>query len=242
MNDNQGEVMVVDRTTYEDLVTYRKMECTILCGYYFDSGRNKRIGEVIDYVFKERLRLKSLKNPMQEIYKLVMNSSYGKNSQKTSEKRVIYCDTDEMKVKTRTLYHLITSIDHISDNLHRIEHYIEVDRSYNRVHIGGGIVSMAKRIMNEVIAILDEIGYPPLYTDTDSMHIHHECIPLLRKRYMEVYGRELDGDKLGQFNSDFKPLVPGGKIPYATESIFLGKKSHCDVLEDEDGNKGVHYK
>jgi hypothetical protein len=197
---------------------------------------------VIKYIFNERQKMKAESNPMQQVYKLVMKSAYGKNNRKPSEKSVIYCDTAQMKVKLRTLYHLITSVDHISDNLHRIEYYVEIDRSFNRVHSGSSILSMSKRIMNEVIHAMNDVGVEPFYTDTDSLHVPTESIPRIRQRFSEIYERELDGEEMGQFNSDFTPLVEGGSTPYAVKSIFLGKKSYIDQLEDDAGNTGLHFR
>jgi hypothetical protein len=52
----------------------------------------------------------------------------------------------------------------------------------------------------------------------------------------------LDGEEMGQFNSDFEALVEGGSTPYAVKSIFLGKKSYIDQLEDDGGNTGLHFR
>jgi hypothetical protein len=86
-NDNVGTVIGVDRITLEDLVTYRKIKYDILSGYYFDSKRNNRIGEVIKYIFNERQKMKAESNPMQQVYKLFMNSAYGKNNQATRSRQ-----------------------------------------------------------------------------------------------------------------------------------------------------------
>jgi hypothetical protein len=36
----------------------------------------------------------------------------------------------------------------------------------------------------------------------DSIHVDLEAIPHICKKYEELYGKELDGEELGQFNSD----------------------------------------
>ena len=41
----------------------------------------------------------------------------------------------------------------------------------NMAHIGGMILSMARRIMNEVLDLANDLNIPVLYQDTDSMHI-----------------------------------------------------------------------
>lgn len=42
---------------------------------------------------------------------------------------------------------------------------------FNRVHCGSLILSMSKRIMNEVMCLADDNNINIYYQDTDSMHI-----------------------------------------------------------------------
>jgi hypothetical protein len=98
------------------------------------------------------------------------------------------------------------------------------------------------------------------YTDTDSMHIDNSYVEgendsILGRAFYRKYGRELIGKNLGQFHTDFdfkssyqnvnKKLVKCEKKKQgdivATESIFLGKKSYIDRLEDKDGNKDIFH-
>jgi hypothetical protein len=61
---------------------------------------------------------------------------------------------------------------------------------------------------------------------------------------MKKYGREISGDYLCQFSSDFNMNdVPDKETIYSRNSIFLGKKSYVDELVgiDENGNEKVEY-
>ena len=66
----------------EDLIKFHKIEFEVIDGYYYNEGRNNELSSVIEMVFNERLQLKKVKNPLQEIYNLIMNSSYGKTLRK----------------------------------------------------------------------------------------------------------------------------------------------------------------
>jgi hypothetical protein len=62
-------------------------------------------------------------------------------------------------------------------------------------------------------SIAEDLGFECYYTDTDSIHVDLEAIPHICKRYEELYGKELDGDELGQFNNDHKIKVKLAYFP-----------------------------
>jgi len=78
-NNMEGEVLVVDKITLEDLINYQHVEFEIIKGYYYDEGRNNKILEVITHLFETRKREKANKNPVEQVFKLIMNSAYGKS-------------------------------------------------------------------------------------------------------------------------------------------------------------------
>ena len=140
----------------------------------------------------------------------------------------------------------------------RFECYKEISTHFNRQHVACEILSMSKNIMNEVVCTAEEIGATVHYTDTDSMHLPAHKIPELANAFRSRYGRALIGQCLGQFHSDFEfgnsyHIVDGelkrvGKTVKAVgevvaiESVFLGKKSYIDKLQDEEGNKAYHIR
>ena len=55
------------------------------------------------------------------------------------------------------------------------------------------ILSISKRIMNEVICTAEDNNIEIYYQDTDSMHIGLDDIKRLSELYLEKYGRVLTG-------------------------------------------------
>jgi hypothetical protein len=235
-----GETLWVDRVTLEDLQSRNDAKFEILQGYYYDEGRNDRISEVINECFKERLKLKAQGNPLADVYKIILVSSYGKMGQKAVEKQVKYVDEKDHAAFLDRSYHLITQTDDMGNgqHQHRVEYTVELDQSFNQQHVACEVLSMSKQTVNEVSDVLDEMGEPPLYTDTDSLHIYADIIPELEQRFRQRYGRELVGKNLGQFHCDFA----GEGHPVAVESIFLAKKVYCDVLVNDQGVEKVHFR
>ena len=89
-NIAEGEIIRISNIRLEDLVKFQKIECEIIRGYKWTSSKNKLIKEVIKNVFDKRLQYKKLDNPLQEIYKLIMNSAYGKTIQKPIKDKLVY--------------------------------------------------------------------------------------------------------------------------------------------------------
>ena len=91
----------------------------------------------------------------------------------------------------------------VNDNLYRIETIEQIEDHYSLNLIGVQILSMSKRIMNEVICTAEDIGINVYYQDTDSIHVENDKIELLEKEFEKRFGRKLRGNKLGQFHPDF---------------------------------------
>lgn len=245
--------IIIDSITLEDYINFHDIEYEILDGVYWNEGTNKKMGEVVQTLFDARLKYKKTNVALANVIKLMLNSSYGKTiMKKTNTETKIVKTTNKSYNKTtkKWVVHKKTDFEnYVYNNFNTIKRYrklnkdnyevekICADNSYNRGHIGCAILSMSKRIMNEVFNVANDNNYPIYYTDTDSLHCNLEDVPKLEAKYKERYNKELNGKNLEQFHTDFDLNGACGEI-YATKSIFLGKKSYYDKLEskDKDGN------
>jgi hypothetical protein len=235
-NEFQGSIYV-DKVSLEDFINYQEATFRIIRGYYYDDGRNDKIQETIKYCFSERLKQKAMKNPIEVVYKLLMNASYGKTIQKPIKS--VQKFTNSAKQHTNFLMHNFNYIKDYSavakdKYVYNVQKSIEIH--FSRPQIGVEILSMSKRIMNEVMCLAEDNDINIWYQDTDSMHIDDNQISALAGLFKVKYQRELIGKHMGQFHSDFI------KDSKAHESIFLGKKSYIDVLVDAEGNKYDHIR
>ena len=256
-----GEIIYVDKITLQDYIEFHEIEYDFIDGVYWDNGFNKKMGELINEFFNARLKYKKLKkeakteqesngyDALQNVVKLMMNSSYGKTIIKTSNKKISYVNKNRIGEKTGDFgknyvysnFNTITKYREINENQLEIEQY-NVDTSYNRCHIGCLILSYSKRIMNEVMNTANDNKLDIYYQDTDSLHIKQKDVPVLQEKYNIKYNRELVGKDLGQFHGDFDLKGSCGDI-VSTRSIFLGKKCYIDNLQskDKDGNTITGY-
>jgi len=245
-NDMVGKNLYVCKFDLEDLIKYHKIEFDIIDGYYYNEGRNDKLKEVIDFVFNERLKMKKVKNPLEQIYKLIMNSSYGKTLQKAIDENLVFKTSDEIDKYVDKNYNFIQKYEKINDD-GNIDRYAittikGIEDHYNNCACGVEVLAMSKRIMNEVMCLAENMNIELFYQDTDSMHLYEKDIDPLAEMYEKVYGRVLIGKGMGQFHSDFDSDIIKEDI-HATESIFLGKKCYIDKLEgkDKDGNDVVDF-
>lgn len=245
-NDMVGKHIFVDKIQLEDLIEFQGVEFDIIQGYYFNEGHNDKIKKVIKFLFDERLKKKKEKNPIQVVYKLIMNSSYGKSIIKPEKENTKLKNSEEDFIKCIEYNYSIFKMGiKITDNLYIIKEDKSVEDHFNFPQVGCEILSTSKRIMNEVMCLAEDKDCTVYYTDTDSMHIEFDKVKVLEEEFKKKYNRKITGKDLGQFHVDFEleGAAKGAEIK-SKKSIFLGKKSYTDYLEsiDEDGNKiyGFH--
>ena len=248
-----GKTAVVDNITLEDWIKYNGLECESLRDYKWTGEKSFLIRDVIQNLHLLRCEYKKTKNPLQLVIKLIMNSAYGKMIQKP-----ITTTTEFKRKHTKIFYKKLN--DYVDDypldkylikNSSKIISYIQVnknlyaikvgqpiDKFYTNTLLGVQILSMSKRIMNEVMCTAEDIDIKIYYQDTDSMHIQKNKIDDLATEYKKRYGRELIGKNLGQFHNDFDEVENG----YAYKSIFVGKKMYVDMLKNEKNEQGIHYR
>lgn len=248
-----GKTAVVDNITLEDWIKYNGLECKVIRGYKWTGEKSFLIRDIIQNLHLLRCEYKKTHNPLQLVIKLIMNSAYGKMIQKPITTTTEF-KREHSKVFNKKLgeyvddYPLakyliknsakIVSYTQVNKNLYAIKVGKQIDTFYTNTLLGVQILSMSKRIMNEVMCTAEDIGIKIYYQDTDSMHIEKNKINSLAEEYKKRFGRELIGKNLGQFHNDFDEVENG----YAYKSIFVGKKMYVDMLKNEEDKQGIHYR
>ena len=229
----------------------------------------KKIKELEINYPRHKYKIEEYKNSIQEIYKLLLNSQYGRLLMKEIEtedkyisnqtvKRnrgvrwlrkhgydkdvIVQYDYNEWDYMFRRHYNKIKMF-YLSPTgkFVRVVYWKSINDHFNNVHQGIQVLSYAKRIMNRVICLAEDLGLNILYTDTDSIHIINNHIPILEEAYSEKYpNQKLRGDDLGQFNEDFDSKLKG---VVSIRFIGLAKKCYIDILRgfDKEGIEQTEY-
>ena len=257
-------VVYIDNYTLQDYVEFHECEYKILQGVVWKSKmgvKNGCMGLLIQSLFRKRLENKEKNPALANILKLMLNSSYGKciTKKESIQNRIVKRDAVHKDPITKELlttpdgnfkkfvyknFNTMKTVRIINSKLIEVEQ-LAVDTSFNRGQVGCAILSISKRIMNEVFNTANTINAPVYYSDTDSIHMNHSDVKRLEEEFYKQYGRDLTGKNLGQFHIDFELKGTVGEV-YATRSLFLGKKSYIDHLQglNSEGEKveGFHIR
>lgn len=236
-NDLVGKEIYVDKIALEDAIKFQDISFDIIKGYYYDQGRNPKIGEIMSYLYETRKIKKKEKNPIQVIYKLLMNSAYGKSILKPiSNNSKIVNSKEEFDEYFSRHYNNIEEGFKICDNKYFIKVNKGINDHFNFAHVGCEILSMSKRIMNEVMCLAEDNNLKIYYQDTDSMHIDYDDVNTLGDLFKQKYNKELIGTNMGQFHVDFDLKGANPDTLRSINFISVGKKCYIDQLQGQDYN------
>lgn len=234
-NEMIGKEVYLTSIELEDFLLYQEGEVEFLNAIYWKGNKDNRMSQYIAKCYNLRKEYKKQGNPLQEVLKLFMNSSYGKTIQKDVKEEYKFVSPEKAESYLRNNYGRIKEIIELNPSTS----WIKLEGSSKPLavpcHIGALILGMSKRIMNEVMCLAEDNNIPLYYQDTDSMHLRKEDVSVLENLFYNKFNRKLIGSDMGQFHIDF-PLVDG-KEPVSRKSIFLGKKAYLDCLKNEDGKE-----
>ena len=238
-DDIIGKIIFIDKITLEDCQKYYNNQFTfeLLQGYYYNEGRNENIAKVVRKLYDDRRVFKKDKNPLQLVYKLILNGLYGrsilkppmvdtvfkkdisKQSRKSEEEKEKAYESFNQFLKNH-FYHINTIIEMPEESAYsyRIDLRKDLNEHFNAPHIGVEILSSARSIMLRVMCLAEDLNIPIYYQDTDSMHLPFKMMDKIADEYKLRYSSDfpfLIGNDMLQFHNDFelKQWNPEYKMP-----------------------------
>ena len=172
--------MYMDHITFQDLIRYQQCIIQPIRGYYYSDKRDYSCRQVIANVFNLRLKYKAENNPLQEIIKLILNSIYGKTILKPIDEIYKFKPTNKVNDYLKRRYNYVKEITGIEGTKRCIAREVKpYNKHFAFVPFSVMVLSMSKRIMNEVICCSEDMNIPVFYQDTDSIHIHQSKLNIL---------------------------------------------------------------
>ena len=244
LNINECCEMYTNHITLQDLIRFQKIDFELIEGLYYDEKRDTRCQEVIQYLFNQRNIYKKQHNPIEQTFKLVMNSVYGKTIMKPINYKIKLINGEDkyLKFENKNYNHIYSAEKIYGSDTYQIKMINGLLNDFNLVQFGSVILSISKRIISEVFCLAEDLGFKIYYTDTDSGHFRECEINKLADEFKKIYGRDLIGSNLGQFHCDFNNIENNASMPVSVKSIFLGKKSYIDMLLDDKNNLAFHVR
>jgi DNA polymerase elongation subunit (family B) len=204
--------MRVDMIMLQDLIEFQDISFKLGDGYVWRGNRSHKIRTEIEKLFDLRAEYKKTGNPTQQVIKLIMNSAYGKSIQKPIKTFLHFVKKDEYEWFINDRYYQIHCDYPIENGNHLIELTKQKSNQFNNVLFGVSVLSMSKRIMNEVMCLAEDLGINIYYQDTDSMHIERNKVNILAEAFKNKYDRELERTKLSLFENVKLPVISSDSI------------------------------
>ena len=237
---NNGEELIVDKFTLEDVIEFQGLNYQIVCGLCWLEGYNTKIKEVVKMCFEKRIELKKAGNTSgQTAYKLILNSLYGFTAEKPHLTKLNIINDDEiMKYILSHSKRVCVASKIIGSNKYIVKSGEDINKHFNYNHIAVSILAYSKRLMNEVFNVAETNEIDIEYTDTDSLFLKTEDLQKLNDKYVEKYNRELINNtgELNTFKVDMSDFVVFKDGKY--------NKTNCKEMkincEDIIGGKGIY--
>ena len=261
-NEVPPEEQLVRKQT--DLLTMMEVQGAhfeILGGCKWTHGKCTKIQDMMKalYDFRRLNHSNGFDHPIQEIAKLLMNSYYGKNVTKMRKFRSVMFALNPWQYdeKTKKFFQVNGYLDvqkYIKSHFHQVEGFrllgetFEVkvrdeDKGAYDACFGCEVLAGSRALICRVSAAIEDITKsPPLYTDTDSLHVFGWQIGAISEWFQKKFGIPMIGGELGQFHPDFEPqgFKPGEKFLGSVFFCGVGKKVYIDEVFGDQGSTYFH--
>ena len=257
----QDAIQLRKLTDLYTMIETQKASFEILGGLEWRHGKADNIQEFMKktYEFRRLNHSGGFDHPIQEAAKLIMNSFYGKNVTKMREYQEIFFPKVLWKhdEKTNKFYQVNGAdnlMDYLKHNWRDIKQVISSGGSFvvkvksedegcYDVNFGCEVLAGARALICRVSAAIEKITkQPPLYTDTDSLHVYGWQIEAISEWFEKKFRIPMIGGELGQFHPDFEPqgFKPGEKFMGSIFFCGVGKKMYIDEIVGDQGSTYFH--
>lgn len=227
-NEIPKEGMVVDKYMLTCILETHNLtarDYIIEQGIYYQEGYNTTIKDIIGEMKASRDKYKKEKNPLQLVYKMMMNASYGKTLQKSTDKKSTFFvgTSDEMYdalLKSNDSMSVTVHSKNVNDenqNVYEFEKK-EVDVFHtNRSHIGSSILGFSKMLMSKPKIIADVI-----YRFSKDIPAHNRTEEKIYK-YLENYLKDKTEEEIEIFKKD-------SPLKYTDTDSMMGKFEYIYLI------------
>lgn len=260
-NDVPPEAQLVRKQT--DLLTMMEVQGAhfeIIGGCKWTHGKCTKIQEMMKklYDFRRLNHSGGFDHPIQEIAKLLMNSYYGKNVTKMREFDERFFPLHPWRKQHDGSFKQVNGFgaiqNFIKNNFRKIVGFRLLggimslklrtdDLGKYDTCFGCEVLAGSRALICRVSAAIEEITKePPLYTDTDSLHVFGWQIGAISEWFQNKFGIPMIGGELGQFHPDFEPqgFKPGEKFLGSVFFCGVGKKMYIDEVFGDQGSTYFH--
>eukprot|EP00732_Lithocolla_globosa_P000760 Lithocolla_globosa_v1_NODE_288_length_4628_cov_36.273562.p1 type:complete len:1047 gc:universal NODE_288_length_4628_cov_36.273562:4330-1190(-) len=199
--------LIITSVDLQQAIQHNKAQVTKIYKVFEWDTKEFIFRDIVNKMFKARKQAKKDgKKALSEVFKLLLNSGYGKFIQKLIETKTKICDDNELMEKS-IINGTLKSFDILNDQkmiLEVEEHIKDNDKQIRPSYLGAFILGYSKVIMNDCIDAykgFDSFKDTFSYTDTDSMIISLKQMKSLTDK-SNRFGESFVGKNLGQLHDD----------------------------------------
>jgi hypothetical protein len=221
----------------------------VISGLYFDEGRQNKLKSTLDrlywlrkdYQAKAKLKVEGA-GSVSEVLKLVLNSTWGKDMQKTFYDSISIEDIDDVREASSHPMNTIYGYSHFTQDGSKVLcTRAKKIKPSSRSFCAAEVLGCSKYKMCQFLVVCDDLGVYVGYSDTDSAIMDATRYEEVRARFKEVYGFEVDGEHCARKNEPgtLHPDFDSDDTIYGTEFIAVCKKGYylkCrQAIKEKDG-------
>jgi hypothetical protein len=169
---------VFDTIALDSLTKHCGIHYEILRGYVWRTGDSAKLEAYVDELYKKK---SSAVGPMRDIYKLCLNSVYGrclKRAYKTMKKKE-FDSREKAEEYAEKNHFILDSIEELEDDRWAVILNWCLDKSFNHAHVGVAILSSARAFMDNIFAECDRLGIDVKLHNCDCIAIDTDKVPLI---------------------------------------------------------------
>ena len=186
----------LSKTMLINLVKHYDIEYEFISGYYFDEGFNDNIKRLSNDLYELREYYKSTGSRIEEAFKGILCTLWGKNTYKPKKFIQKTKDLDEFdKIKNKHGVFLYSS-QQVNEKTVSYTLVKPLSLEYGIPQFSTNILSFSRAFMNDLYFKAADLGLPVYYSNTD-------CL-LMNRSDIDKLG--VVGDKLGEFKIEYSGI------------------------------------
>ena len=185
------------KTIFENLLKHYDIEYEFISGYYFDEGFNDNIKRLALDLYRIRDEYKAKNDRINEVFKGILNTLWGKCTYKQKKLRNITKSIDEVHNFVNMNFDFIFQARQLNENSVSFSITKPLSLEYGIPQFSTNILSFSRSYMNDIYFKASDMNIPIYYSNTDCCLLDRENIDKL----------EIVGNKLGEFKIEYENIA-----------------------------------
>jgi hypothetical protein len=187
----------LSKISFENVQKHYDFDYEFVSGYYFDEGFNTNIRRLANDLFEIRNDLKRNNERIQQVFKLILNTLWGRCVYKPKRTEKKEKDADKLEYMLNKHANFVFSHNKINDSTVRIILSKPLSLDYGIPQFSTNILSYSRSAMNDVYFKAADMNFPIYHSNTD-------CLLMNRS---DAFDLGVIGDNLGDFQVEYDNIT-----------------------------------